>query len=550
MGSGDGRGRIAGVLESSVFRHVLTAIFALAIFFSALVPVNSNDFWWHLKTGEYILQYHEVPSHDPFTYTSAADDPAYPGRQAFVLSQYWLAQASFAAVVNAFGFKGMIIFRALIFVAIGLLIVVFLRINAGGEVSFLPLILFALATSVALEDSDRPQVFSFLIALLVVLLVEGGVRGRRRWLFFLSIPVIWVASNLHGGYMAGLAFLAVYAGCSFFEERLKPFRGILVLVVPLSLAASYVNPGHWYAWRFLLPGSVPMAGTIMEYRSPFSILSHTLSNPGWVAYWVMAGLSVGAVWHHLRRGRYSWTLLLSGTLAASLLSMRFVFFFVPLATAVVALFIGETVFRSPAVKNGLNGIFVLGAAAVVFLNPHNPNRMGITSVLQDMTFPAAAADYMAAENLPQPVFNDVQYGGFLEWRLWPRYRMFTDTRELSGRVFDEYVAILEAGPKGRALLGSYGINTIITPALDPPSGRIIPLVRWLHDNPDWSVVYADGQCLIFVRTGLYAGGRRQKDSVYYEVLSELQYWRRAYPWGPGYAESRAEAMRRLGLGGN
>src|SRR6266508_6189877 len=41
--------------------------------------IADPDFWWHLKTGEYIATRHALPVPDPFAYTTDTGRPAYPG---------------------------------------------------------------------------------------------------------------------------------------------------------------------------------------------------------------------------------------------------------------------------------------------------------------------------------------------------------------------------------------------------------------------------------------------------------------------------------------
>ena len=41
--------------------------------------ISDTDFWWQLKTGEYITQTHSLPDPDPFAYTTAGAGEAYDG---------------------------------------------------------------------------------------------------------------------------------------------------------------------------------------------------------------------------------------------------------------------------------------------------------------------------------------------------------------------------------------------------------------------------------------------------------------------------------------
>ena len=51
---------------------LLTAICLLGLFSTAIAD---TDFWWHLKTGQYIVERHSLPVPDPFAYTTARPRP-------------------------------------------------------------------------------------------------------------------------------------------------------------------------------------------------------------------------------------------------------------------------------------------------------------------------------------------------------------------------------------------------------------------------------------------------------------------------------------------
>lgn len=527
------------------FIIVLTA----SVFSVAIIPINSADFWWHLKTGEYILQTHELPEQDPFTYTSLSDDPEYPGRPNLILKGYWLSQLLFAVIVNAFGLEGIIIFRGLLFVSIAICIICFIRLCSNSQASLIPLILFALATKVAVEDSDRPQMFIFLFSFVAVLICEWALRKRNNLLLYLNIPLMLIASNMHPGYIVGIVYLIIYVACSRFEERLKPARRSLVISSFLAVLITYLNPNHWNVMgvlsAFYKEGGI-MTATIMEHRSPFIILPHITSDPGWLAYWMLIVLSLPAVLFLFVKKRYTWGILLLGVTGASLWSMRYIYFFVPLSTVFITLFMQEVVFSKIKFTRIIEPALLTALVLFLIAKPLHENNIGLKSVLYDMTFPVSAADFMARENLPQPVFNSFEYGGYLEWKLWPKYKMFIDTRELISSVYYRYLEIMDYTPRGRDYLEEYRVALVITPAIYPLSGKMIPLVRGLFHDPKWSVIYLDGQSIMFARKGLYSK-ELPKYSVYYEVLYEILYWQPFYPRVKAYEQTRVEALSNIGL---
>src|SRR6478672_9233216 len=67
-------------------------------------PFVDFDYWWHLATGNWILDHHRVPIADPFSWTAG-------GRN--WIAHEWLSEAVLALVVRAGGYAAAIVFTAL-----------------------------------------------------------------------------------------------------------------------------------------------------------------------------------------------------------------------------------------------------------------------------------------------------------------------------------------------------------------------------------------------------------------------------------------------------
>src|SRR5260370_14739641 len=85
-------------------RALLICLCALLLLGLFSREVYDSDFWWHLLTGQYIVETHTLPFPDPFAWTTATARDAYP-REArtrqFNLTHEWLAQVIFYAVLRA-----------------------------------------------------------------------------------------------------------------------------------------------------------------------------------------------------------------------------------------------------------------------------------------------------------------------------------------------------------------------------------------------------------------------------------------------------------------
>src|SRR6266567_1553082 len=95
----------------------LTLICLIGLFST---EIADTDFWWHLKTGQYILEHRSLPVPDPFAFTTAGSRLAYPGEEQtrhFNLTHEWLTQASLYAIYRVAGFAGVVLFRAIVLAA-------------------------------------------------------------------------------------------------------------------------------------------------------------------------------------------------------------------------------------------------------------------------------------------------------------------------------------------------------------------------------------------------------------------------------------------------
>src|SRR5438552_67363 len=77
--------------------------------------IADTDFWWHLKTGQYLVEHRSLPVPDPFAYTTSLNISNYPSEDQvrhFNLTHEWLAQALLFMAYSLAGFPAIIFVRA------------------------------------------------------------------------------------------------------------------------------------------------------------------------------------------------------------------------------------------------------------------------------------------------------------------------------------------------------------------------------------------------------------------------------------------------------
>src|SRR5437899_1555532 len=151
-------------------RHVFLAVLFLGLLAMAARNVLDPDVWWHLKTGEWIVQNKAVPHADPFSYTRAA--------QPWVAHE-WLSEL---LIYGAYRVAGM---GALIVVFAATLCAAFLVLyrRCGGN----PLVSGVLTLWAALATAPlwgvRPQILSLLLTSIWLLILERS-QDKRQFLWW------------------------------------------------------------------------------------------------------------------------------------------------------------------------------------------------------------------------------------------------------------------------------------------------------------------------------------------------------------------------------
>ncbi|HEX3747249.1 MAG TPA: hypothetical protein VHW09_25105 [Bryobacteraceae bacterium] len=461
---------------------VLTAILWLGWFSP---EISDSDFWWHLKTGQYIVQKHALPVPDPFAYTTAGAGEAYGGEAVtryFNLTHEWLAQALFYLVWRTAGFGGVVLFRAALLAAMCGLVGLTAWRRCGGFYRSLAAscATAALAIRFAL---DRPYLITFLLLAATIAMLE-----YRRWLWLLP-PLFLIWANCHGGFFLGWLVLAAYCAEALWQRSADARQ--LCLVSAISVLLSGVNPNGFRIFEVLL-----------YYRSS-SLTKNLLewARPPWFAFneftalWIAAALLMALAW---RRVRVVDWILLAAFLAAAFSAQR--------NTILVGLIAPVAIVSYFPWKRAL-GPLVPFAASLVLIGGAMAASWGSAFQLRaaEWRYPAGAADFLLAHHVGGHIFNTYEYGGYLIWRLWPEQQVFIDGRSLSESLFQDYGRILynvdEPGQSAQQLLDRYGVETIVMNSFEYSEGLVYKLAPALADpqQNEWKLVFEDPAAIVLMR---------------------------------------------------
>ena len=476
-------------------RRTFVAVLVLGFFALAARGVSDPDVWWHLRTGQLIVENHKVPHLDPYSFTRAG--------QPWV-NHEWLSQVGIYAVYRLAGWVGLIVAFAMI-VAISLWMV-YLRCPGRPYIAGI-FTLWGAAASAPIWGV-RPQMFSLLLASIFLLMLERS--DKHPWLLLWMVPltVLWV--NLHGGYLVGIGLMVLFLVGNVLEvmfgfENWKgatPHLRRLALALIACLAVVPLNPNGIRMYRYPLETlrSRSMQAYVDEWFSPNFHQAKELP-------FLCILLAVLLAWGlSQRRLRARELLLVVATMWLALHSVRhipiFVLVAVPMLSASAQFWLEErgtrpwlgSTARSPRSPRKLVNAMIL-ATFVVF------TIVRIRVVIRDQPkteaehFPAAAVSFLARERPPGPILNNYDWGGYLIAKLYPEYRVFIDGRaDLYGDSFmDDFYATYHLTEGWKRPIEQWQIRTILL----PPDA---PLVTALRSQLGWKQLYADSRSVVLTQT--------------------------------------------------
>ena len=496
-----------------IARRFLGSLILLVTFAFCLTPLAEVDFFWHLLSGQRILETGHAPHADEFTYTSSG---------APWVDTTWLFQAGAAAAHRAFGFPLLDALKSGIVTGAFALAL----LAAGRRRLTLAAPLLALPGVVAAQErfSLRPEIVSFLFFALVLLILFE--RRRRPALLAWLPPLFALWANVHSLCAAGIAAMLLTFVGDGLDHALGRGEGPgarrAAVIAILSCAATLVTPYGWSAWRLAgtllferLSGGTVFASRIAEFQSPFSGFGATSSV---AALAVLLALLAATVLFGGRALGGADGLLLSAFTILALLARRnmplLALVAVPCAAPAAAVAwseLGRRLGRG-AVPSAwracrLTAAAVTALASLLLLRDVVTNRFYARDGTQrafgiglaPATFPEAGA--ALAKGLPGEAFHDLADGGYLAWRWWPDRRTYIDGRlEVhSEALFATWLQALQDPARFEAEAAARDIRIVLwnhRSALDAA-----PLLRHLAASPAWTLLHVDLEAALFVRRG-------------------------------------------------
>lgn len=562
---------------------IIIGLFLMAVFINFLGPITDVDFPFHLKAGEYLYQHKEIPKDDPFSYNG---EGVTTDRERFMLSQYWLAQVIFYKLFSIFGPPGIIFLRAIILFSFILLIWLSLKRRGLYTSIIIAILINIILWSYKLE---RPQLFSILFAIILILIFEKFRENPDSLKLPYFIPILMLLwSNMHGGFVFGLAIILIYTlseTLKFFVKKIKPALPIgqplpeksvimLLLAGLTAIIFSYINPdtnGQLVATIESYTTTKWLYSGVREYMSPLEETRFPLASKFTnISFWILFGfVTILFSLAIIRKRAVDITVLSLSFFSsfAALTSMRYIPFFIAIVLPLSKdwRFFKDSSFLKRLARSWFTFIIFLlfFVTAIGFGIKYYKNSFRFGS---HKFYAAGAADFLLKNQIDAHIYNTINKGSYLLWRLYPHYRVFQDTRYISldamldghsisyaledntqtlnsalgnalSALVPEELGKIEVSEKGylnnprdknplwKKQLQKYNIDLFVHEATFDYNGALYPLTLRLLNDDEWVLIYLDGVIQIFIKNDekyseVIKKYKKPKELVYDEIILE------------------------------
>jgi hypothetical protein len=404
---------------------------------SSLSTLANGDIWWHLRTGIWMLQNHAVPHSGLFSQSAALP---------------WTASSWGYDLLVAFAFRMLDLWSIpILLMGFKTAFAVATFLLAGGlRGRFWPAVALSAATQYILANvQPSPTYCSILFfAVELLLLNENRRTGSVRPLFWLP-PLFLLWANLDIQFVYGILFLVLFV-ITFCLQHLGPRPGVgqlqqkwtavsakkMGIAATLCGIATFVTPYSYHLYGVFFAS---VTSTATRYFPDFHAMGFRQPQD-----YVLMLLTMGAFLAlGLRRSRNLFQIaLMIGCTMLSFHAQRDAWF----ATLAAIVVIGEAL-RDDAIRDtggvadadhkrarnrqvliaaGLAVAILMLAAALGIPRSHEALMAKVAQ-----TYPVAACNYIREHHreneLPLPLFNPYEWGGFLTWYL-PEYPVAIDGR--------------------------------------------------------------------------------------------------------------------------
>ena len=425
--------------------------------------MREPDLWWQLRTGEWILEHHQIPQTDIFSYTFAGHE---------WINVKWGSEVLFALIEKISGPECVFLLQGIVSCIIVFVLLQFgfiirnpqsppdSAIQAGATRNF-SMVVASLLTLIVIEYRiiGRPEMFSHLFTVVFLFfLLKHRTDSSNKIFLLVPLQILW--ANLHEAFGIGIVLIGIFCAGEWAEYFLskrnilqkknapKKISGLLLA----AIASIVVNPNgiKLFTRPLQILGQVyenKYTTELFDFRSP--------EYWKWNVYLAIGILVIGAL------GSFTLYRLLK-TKAGRLRLFMEQFGIGYLITLAAFSYLALTAYRNVAFFSlvffpffvfGLNALFMkipfikkqklvasvvlCMVAGVLYLSIVSGKYYQLTKSRDHFGMeilstynPAEAAAFVWQNKIEGKCFSDYLTSSYLLWKLKPEFKTYIDLRDL------------------------------------------------------------------------------------------------------------------------
>jgi hypothetical protein len=481
--------------EEFYLRLCATTFLFVFCFDKLTATVADPDLWGYMAFGRHFWETGEFLYQDIFSYV--------PTLNAWIYHE-WLTGAIFYPLFKTFGAPGLQLLKyGAGFATIGL---VYLTARQRGAY----ILSAAFGAFVTIEflrtgySPVRAQIFTYFFFSLTLFLLER-VKQTKRWEFLaLLLPVYIFWANAHGGFLAGLCLIGLFALGEMLSGRPSwAYWALLLLAAMVTLFNPYGLDYWWYLIRAI---SLPR-DMIIEWKSVFQAFWIYALLLGVIQFLLLSFL--GLMWFY-RCPELTGGLILASTFLLACKHVRHIVFFSLVAGVYLPDLFNYYVDHMKASQKlnnfrhqiGYKVPLIVVMCATFYFAFHSlsqgplalktPPKTG--SSREVMYYPVGALEFIRKNQWNGNLLVNFAWGEYAMWELYPSVRVALDGRfetVYPTEVTNAYFDFLRGKANWRDFLARYPHHMVL---LD----NRLPVSKFMQSEPGWRQVYADTGSVLFV----------------------------------------------------
>ncbi len=479
-------------LQLATLAGLLTWVGIIA--FRLKFSVLDLDIWWHLKTGDWMIAHQAVPHTGLFTWT-AADRPW--------VAYSWGYEVLLSRAYAWFGLVGIGLYGTLLTLGVAYSIYWMVRRLSGR---FWAACALAIVTCSAFLFNlmPRPVFFSMILfCVTLTLLLEANRTGRVQLLYCLPlIFLLW--ANLHIQFIYGLFVVGLVTAVTLAERFMSRLEwtplwlqrstlpaAMLVIIFAACVIATCIGPYSFHLYAVILQ----YAQAKTPYRMIMELQPLNFRAYSHFVQLLLMAFAFFAVGRQKKVDAFKLGLLAVASVVAFRTMRDAWFICIPAAACIADSIRGEA--EQEATESWLENVGVAAVVALsllLFARSTDFNTRGLDRAISSF-LPVNAVNYLRRHPAPGPLYNTLDWGGFLIWYM-PDYPIAIDGRtDLYGDDLEELLFDTANGAP------SYAENPYLNQAGVVILQKSNNLASLLQSDPRFQLVYQDALAAVFVRSG-------------------------------------------------